>query len=181
MEMDGRYVSMFSYKRKNYALLDESGKVTIRGSGLRSRGMEKYLRDFLSAMIRLLLEGKGGQVYQLCEELHGQLDRHQLDIALLTKTETLSESPENYQLKVKAKKRNRAAAYELALQSGRDFRAGDQISHYVTGSVKKVRAFEQCKFASAYDPAHPDENVPYYQAKLLELLKKFQDFLPERC
>ena len=181
VEMDGRYVSMFSYKRKNYALLDESGKVTIRGSGLRSRGMEKYLRDFLSAMIRLLLEGKGGQVYQLCEELHGQLDRHQLDIALLTKTETLSESPENYQLKVKAKKRNRAAAYELALQSGRDFRAGDQISHYVTGSVKKVRAFEQCKFASAYDPAHPDENVPYYQAKLLELLKKFQDFLPERC
>ena len=68
VEMDGRYVSMFSYKRKNYALLDESGKVIIRGSGLRSRGMEKYLREFLSAMIRLLLEGKGEQVYSFYED-----------------------------------------------------------------------------------------------------------------
>ena len=101
-----------------------------------------------------------------------------MDIALLAKTETLSESPENYQQKIKAKKRNRAAAYELALQSGRDFRAGDQVSYYVTGRDKKVRAFENCKFASAYDPVHPDENVAYYQAKLFDLLKKFQDFLP---
>lgn len=178
VEMDGRYPAMFSYKRKNYALLDESGKVTIRGSGLRSRGMERYLRDFLSAMIRLLLEGKGEQVRPLFEDLCQRLEQHQLDVALLSKTETLSESPSTYQAKTRAKQRNRAAAYELALQSGREFRAGDQISYYITGKDKKVRVFDNCKFASAYDPAHPDENVAYYQAKLFELLKKFQDFLP---
>jgi DNA polymerase, archaea type len=180
VEMDGRYVSMFSYKRKNYALLDESGKVIIRGSGLRSRGMEKYLREFLSTMIRQLLEEKGEQVHPFCEDLCKRLEQHQVDIALLAKTETLSESPESYQAKIKAKQRNRAAAYELALKSGRDFRAGDQISYYITGKDKKVRAFENCKFASAYDPAFPDENVAYYQAKLFDLLKKFQDFLPGR-
>jgi DNA polymerase, archaea type len=180
VELDGRYMSMFSYKKKNYALLDESGNVIIRGSGLRSRGIEKYLREFLSAMIRLLLEGKGEEVYQLYEDFHERLKRHQMDIGLLAKTETLSESPETYQQKIKAKKRNRAAAYELALSSGRDFRAGDQVSYYVTGSEKKVRAFENCKFASAYDRTQPDENVAYYQAKLLDLLKKFQGFLPHK-
>jgi DNA polymerase, archaea type len=178
VEMDGRYASMFSYKKKNYALLGESGKVTIRGSGLRSRGMEKYLREFLSAMIRLLLEGRGEHVYELCGDLSERLERHQVDISLIARTETLTESPDSYQQKIRAKKRNRAAAYELASSSARDFRAGDQVSYYVTGKEKKVRAFENCKFVSAYDAAHPDENVAYYQAKLIDLVKKFQDFLP---
>jgi DNA polymerase, archaea type len=178
VEMDGRYAAMFSYKKKNYALMDASGKVTIRGSGLRSRGMEKYLREFLSTMIRLLLEGEGGRVYQLYDDFGERMKQHQMDIALLAKTETLTESPDNYQQKIRAKKRNRAAAYELASNSAREFRAGDQVSYYVTGKEKKVRAFENCKFASTYDPTHPDENVAYYQAKLLDLLKKFRNFLP---
>ena len=85
VEMDGRYASMFSYKKKNYALLNESGQMIIRGSGLRSRGIEKYLRKFLSAMIRLLLEGKGEQVYQLYEDFNQRLERHQMDIGLAGK------------------------------------------------------------------------------------------------
>ncbi|NTU48231.1 MAG: hypothetical protein HGA84_04405, partial [Syntrophobacteraceae bacterium] len=66
----------------------------------------------------------------------------------------------------------------LALGSGRSYRAGDQISYYVTGTGKTVRVFENCKFVSAYDPTHPDENVAYYQAKVTELMKKFEAFLP---
>jgi hypothetical protein len=60
--MDGLYPAMFSYKMKNYALLDEKGRMLIKGSALRSRGMEKFLRDFLSEMLHLLLEGKGEKV-----------------------------------------------------------------------------------------------------------------------
>jgi DNA polymerase, archaea type len=178
VELDGRYVSMFSYKRKNYALLNESGNMIIKGSGLRSRGMEKYLREFLSAMLKLLLEGRGEQVQSLYNEYLANLQSHALGISMLGKTETLTESPESYRQKVKAKKRNRSATYELALASGRDYRAGDQISYYVTGEGKRVRVFENCRPAADYNPEHPDENVEYYQAKLLDLLKKFSDFLP---
>ena len=35
LEIDGRYPAMFSYKMKNYVLLDERGEMTIRGSGLK--------------------------------------------------------------------------------------------------------------------------------------------------
>ncbi len=178
VEMDGRYTAMFSYKRKNYALLDERGTMVIKGSGLRSRGMERYLRDFLTGMIRLLLEGRGEEVHQLYKEIHHRLERHDMDISKLVKTETLTESPESYQQKVKARKRNRAATYELALASGRAYRAGDQVSYYVTGEGKRVKVFESCRLASAYDGSRPDENVAYYQAKLLDLLKKFLEFLP---
>ncbi|UCG14116.1 MAG: DNA polymerase II [Deltaproteobacteria bacterium] len=178
VEMAGMYRAMFSYKKKNYALLDEQGNVVIRGSALRSRGMEKYLREFLSRMIRLLLEGKGEEVYPLFDLYLGRIERHEMGISWLAKTETLTESLESYQTKVGAKKRTPAATYELALASGRPYRAGDQISYYVTGKKKQLRVYENCKFISDYDPDQPDDNVAYYQNKLNNLLKKFQEFLP---
>jgi len=178
VEMDAQYEAMFSYKSKNYVLLDEAGKMVIKGSALRSRGMEKYLREFLSAMIRLLLEGKGEEVHQLLEEYLVRLEKHEMDISWLGKTETLGESLDTYRQKVQFKKRNPAAPYELALASGREYRAGDQISYYVTGEKKKVRVYESCKLVSNYDASHPDENVAYYQEKLLALLKKFEEFVP---
>ncbi len=178
VEMAGLYPAMFSYKRKNYALLGEKGQILIKGSALRSRGMERYLREFLSTMLRLLLEGKEEEIPALREEFRERIKAHQLDISWLAKTETLSESPETYRQKVAARKRNPSASYELAIASGRTYRAGDQVSYYVTGTRKTVRVYENCKLASDYDPAHPDLNVDYYLNKLEDLFKKFQDFVP---
>ena len=178
VEMAGKYQAMFSYKKKNYALMDDKGNVTIKGSGLRSRGMEKYLREFLSSMIRLLLQGKEEEIYSLFKDYLNRLEQHQMGISWLAKTETLTESLDTYREKVAAKKRNPAATYELALASARPYRAGDQVSYYVTGKAKKVRVYENSKLTSDYDPKHPDENVAYYEEKLHSLLKKFQQFLP---
>ena len=177
--MDGRYRAMFSYKKKNYALLDSKGELMIKGSALRSRGMEKYLREFLSEMIRLLLEERAGEIEGLLKKAMARLEHHQFPISELAKTEALSESPDIYKEKVKQGKRNPAALYELALASGRSYRAGDQLSYYVTGETKKVKVYENSKLASLYDPVSPDENVPYYQDKLFALMEKFKEFLPE--
>ena len=178
VEMAGIYQAMFSYKKKNYALMDDKGNVTVKGSGLRSRGMEKYLREFLSNMIRLLLEGKEQEIHSLFRDYLDRIEEHQLGISWLAKTETLSESLDTYREKVAAKKRNPAATYELAIASGRPYRAGDQVSYYVTGKAKTVRVYENSKLTSDYDPNCADENVAYYQAKLHNLLKKFKKFLP---
>ena len=179
VEMQGLYPAMFSYKRKNYALLDSKGQVVIKGSALRSRGMERYLREFLSGMIRLVLEEKADEIPALKREFEERICSHKLDISWLAKTETLTESPETYKQKVAARKRNPSATYELALASGRNYRAGDQISYYVTGSRRTVRVYENCKLVSDYDPERPDVNVDYYLSKLEELYKKFQDMLPQ--
>ena len=178
VSMDGRYRAMFSYKKKNYALLGEKGDLMIKGSALRSRGMEKYLREFLSDMIRLLLEGRAGEIAALLRKSMEKLKGHRFPITWLAKTEALSESPETYREKVMAGKRNPSALYELALASGRPYRAGDQLSYYVTGETKRVKVYENSKPVSLYDPVSPDENVPYYQDKLIALLEKFREFLP---
>jgi DNA polymerase elongation subunit (family B) len=179
VELDGRYRAIFSYKMKNYALLGYDGRVNVKGSGLKSRGIEKYLREFMQELIKLLLQGEGEMVEKLYLSYLDKIKAHQFPINWLAKTETLSESPAGYQMKVRLGKRNQAAAFEIALKSRHEYRAGDQISYYVAGRGKGVTAYENCRPAAGYDPLCPDENTAYYIDKLTHLKEKFAQFLPQ--
>jgi DNA polymerase elongation subunit (family B) len=177
LEIDGRYAAMFSYKMKNYVLQDAAGKMTIRGSGLRSRGLERFQRRFMEEMFRLLLEDRRDEIPKLHDEYRARLARHEIGIADLMKTETLQDSLDTYRNKIGDNSRNLAAAYELALKAERPYLAGDQISYYVTGRRATASVNALAKMASEYDPNAPDENVEYYQYKLADLFDKFRIFV----
>ncbi len=179
VEYGGRYRAMFSYKIKNYALLDYDGKLRIKGSGLRSRGLEKFQRVFLEEMISLLLADRKGEIPDLFQQYLEQMAQHQWDVKMFMKTEMLQDSLEKYQEKIRSNARNRSAPYELALNAERRYQPGDQISYYVTGDSEKVQAYENCKLAREWDPSHPDENVRHYQRKLRDLYKKFSVFFED--
>ena len=179
VEYGGRYKAMFSYKIKNYALLDYDGKLTIKGSGLRSRGLEKFQRAFLKKMISRLLADQKEEIPHLFQQYMERMVQHQWDIKIFMKTEMLQESLERYREKVHNKARNRSAAYELALRSEKRYQPGDQIFYYVTGDSEKVQAYDHCKLAREWDPIHPDENVRYYQKKLRDLYEKFSEFFED--
>lgn len=179
VEMDGRYRSMLAYKTKNYALLGYDGKITIRGSSLRSRGMESYLRDFLQEAIELLLTSSASGFDQLYEQYVNRLLKKDFDISWVARTETLKESPAGYKAKLQTGKRNPSAAYEIALASDREYRAGDLVSYYIYGSAKGVTAYENCREIVDFNPLKPDINVSYYIEKLRNLKKRFEPFLPE--
>jgi DNA polymerase elongation subunit (family B) len=183
VEFDARYRAMFSYKMKNYALLDDAGRMTIKGAALKSRGLERFQREFMEAMLRLLLEGgRRKDILDRLEEYRGAIEQRRWPIERLMKTETLSDSLEVYRKKIAAGAgkggRNRSAAYELALRSGRPYQPGDQISYYITGDTAKVTAYDACKPAAEWDPDRRDENVEYYVDKLAALYKKFAAFIP---
>src|SRR5216110_3277354 len=173
VEFDERFEAMFSYKAKNYALLTRDGDVIIKGGALKSRGLEKFQRVFLEEMIKLLMEGKPEAIGELRNEFEQKIRNREWSIDMLMKTDTLQDSLDKYRQKIAASARNRAAAYELALASGRNYRPGDQISYYIIGSTRKVPAYENARLASAFDPQNRDENVDYYIATLDELVKKF--------
>jgi DNA polymerase I len=177
LEIDGRYAGMFSYKMKNYVLLDDAGKMTIRGSGLRSRGLERFQRRFMEEMFRLLLHDRRDEVAKLYHEYIARLARHEIGIDDLMKTETLQDSLDTYRSKIGDNSRNLAAAYELALKAKRPYLAGDQISYYVTGRRAASSVSALAKMAAEYDPRNPDENVEYYQFKLADLFEKFRIFV----
>jgi DNA polymerase elongation subunit (family B) len=130
-------------------------------------------------MIKLLMEGRGGEIPQLREDFEKKIRDREWHIDMLMKTDTLQDSLDKYRAKIGAGGRNRAAAYELALASARNYKPGEQISYYVKATPKKVAAYEAAKLASDFDPENRDENVDYYVAKLDELVKKFGDFAPK--
>ncbi len=176
VEFDEQFDAMFSYKAKNYALLTREGEVVIKGGALKSRGLEKFQRNFLEEMIKLLMEGKPEAIPQLRDDFERNIRARAWPIEMLMKTDTLQDSLEKYRAKIAGSARNRAAAYELALSSGRNYKPGDQISYYVKATPKKVAAYEAAKPVADFDPQARDENVDYYVAKLDELMKKFAGF-----
>jgi len=174
IEFDEQFDAMFSYKAKNYALLTKDGDVIIKGGALKSRGLEKFQRVFLEEMIKLIMEGKPEAITDLRNEFEKKIRNREWKIDMLMKTDTLQDSLDKYRAKIAGSARNRAAAYELALASGRNYKPGDQISYYIKATPKKVPAYEAAKPASEFDPENRDENVDYYVAKLDELVKKFR-------
>jgi DNA polymerase elongation subunit (family B) len=178
VEFDEQFEAMFSYKAKNYALLTRDGEVIIKGGALKSRGLEKFQRVFLEEMIKLIMEGKSESIGALREDFEKKIRGREWNIDMLMKTDTLQDSLDKYRAKIAGSARNRAAAYELALASGRNYKPGEQVSYYITGATKKVAAYEAAKLASAFDPQNRDENIEYYVAKLDELVKKFANVAP---
>src|SRR2546423_634594 len=173
VEFDEQFDAMFSYKAKNYALLTRDGDVVIKGGALKSRGLEKFQRVFLEEMIKLLMEGKSEAIGELRNEFEQKIRDQEWNIDMLMKTDTLQDSLDKYRQKIAGSARNRAAAYELALASSRNYRPGEQISYYIKATPKKVAAYQAAQLASEFDPKNRDENIDYYVAKLDDLVKKF--------
>jgi DNA polymerase elongation subunit (family B) len=176
LELDGRYPAMFSYKMKTYALLDGRGRVTLKGSAFRSRGLEPFQRRLIDELVRLLLVGRRADAKAVADRWLGDFAAHRVDVRVFARTETLQESLEVYRERVTAGLRPVSAAYELASASGRALQPGDQISYYVAGRTARVAVSEVAKLASLWDPARPDENVEYYQSKVLETWERFRRF-----
>src|SRR5438034_2524195 len=173
VEFDEQFDAMFSYKAKNYALLTRSGDVIIKGGALKSRGLEKFQRVFLEEMIKLIMQGKPEEIGELRDQFEKRIRNREMPIDMLMKTDTLQDSLDKYRAKIAGSARNRAAAYELALASGRNYKPGDRISYYIKATPKKVAAYEAAKLISEFDPQNRDDNVDYYVSKLDELVKKF--------
>src|SRR5437667_863635 len=131
VEIDEQFDAMLSYKAKNYALLTKDGDVIIRGGALKSRGLEKFQRVFLEEMIKMIMQGKSEAIADLRNDFDRKIRNREWKIEMLMKTDTLQDSLDKYRAKIAGLARNRAAAYELALASGRNYRPGDQISYYI--------------------------------------------------
>jgi DNA polymerase, archaea type len=175
VEIDEQFDAMLSYKAKNYALLTKDGDVIIKGGALKSRGLEKFQRVFLEEMIKMIMQGKPEAITDLRNEFERKIRNREWKIDMLMKTDTLQDSLDKYRAKIAGSTRNRAAAYELAIASSRNYKPGDQISYYIKATPKKVAAYEAAKLATEFDPQNRDENVDYYIGKLEDLVKKFSN------
>ncbi|MEI6055903.1 MAG: DNA polymerase domain-containing protein [Lentisphaerota bacterium] len=176
VELDSIYKKMFCYKSKNYALLSEDGEMSITGAALKSRGVEPFIRAYLKDIIRILLCSDGDELKKVTDDYKYKIETSAFPLSKLSKSETLSESPEGYKAKITQGTTRRSAAYELALKSNRGYKQGDQIAYYVVGNKKKVSVVDNCQLLKDA-PEKRNENTAYYIQKIDELYTKFKPFM----
>ncbi len=174
--MDGRYKRMLSYKMKNYALLDSEDRMKVKGSSLVSRSMERFGRSYVQRCIDCMLRDDINGLHQVYNLLRNDIVEHKWDVRDFARTESLKDSLAGYRREVEMGRRNRSAAYEIAIATERSFKPGDSISYYIIGNDATVRTFENCKPVTEWDPNFPDENTAHYLRRLDELSEKFMEF-----
>ncbi len=176
----GRYKRMLSYKKKNYALLGYDEKVSLKGSSLLSRSIEKFGRIFLQQGVECLLNGRFSDIHTLYIELVHSLRFHEMNVSDFARTDMIRESLEEYEEGVASGRRNRSAVYEAVIQSRRPVRLGEKVTYYFTGKDASITGFRNVKEAHLWDENFPDENTGFYLKRLDELAEKFRVFFTEK-
>lgn len=174
LEFDAVYPAMYCYKAKNYALLNYDNTISVSGAALKSRALENFQRRFIQCVLQAKLTGQPELIDACYNEIKSSIENRTIALADLVKSEVLSDSPESYKRKQNTPGFRRSAPYELALASGRQFRAGDKVEFYVTGSKAKLPVVGNSKLFSDADLSIRDENCAYYTSKLDELYKQFK-------
>lgn len=174
LEYDGRYTAMFCYKAKNYALYD-GRKITLRGSALRSRGTEPYLKRLTDRLIAFLLGASTESPLVLLEEYRRQLLAQAVPVAELARTETLSQNLDAYERFVAGGGKPRRASAEAALPLSPRPRMGDRIVYYITRG--RGSDWQRARALARYDPEQAPYDADYYATKLNDWIERYGGFL----
>lgn len=176
LEYDGTYDAMFCYKAKNYALA-ANGEVTLRGSALRSRGIEPYLKRLSDRLIAHLLGVSADSPAAEIERLRRQIATRELPVADLAKAESLSQNPEAYQQWVVGGGKPRRAAAEVALLMNPRPRMGERVSYYIGAKGKgQTSDWQRARPLAAYDAATAPYDPVYYLQKIDDWLERYGRF-----
>ena len=177
LEHDGRYAAMFCYKAKNYALYDGK-KITLKGSALRSRGIEPYLKKLSDQLIKFLLGATTESPVALIEDYRKRLPIRGVPVAELAKSETLNQNPEAYERLMAEGGKPRRASAEVALQMTPRPRMGERVSYYITAKAKgKTSDWQRARALALYDAAGAPYDPNYYLEKLDDWLERYGPFL----
>lgn len=177
LEYDGTYDAMFCYKAKNYALA-AGGEVTLRGSALRSRGIEPFLKRLGDQLIAYLLGVSTESPVAEIGRLRQAIAAREQPVADLAKAESLSQNPEAYQQWVAGGGKPRRAAAEVALQMNPRPRMGERVSYYIGAKAKgQTSDWQRARPLAAHDPVTAPYDPVYYLGKIDDWLERYGRFL----
>jgi len=177
LEYDGRYTAMFCYKAKNYALFDGT-KLIIRGSALRSRGIEPFLKKLSDQLIRFLVGAESESPVALADDYRRRIAIRSASVAELAKSETLSQNPDAYARFMEQGGKPRRASAEAALQLDPRPRMGERVAYYITARAPgKTNDWQRSRPVSLYDPVAAPYDPTYYLDKLDDWLQRYGPYV----
>lgn len=177
LEYDGRYTAMWCYKAKNYALYD-GRKITIRGSALRSRGIEPFLKALSDQFIHFVLGASTESPLVLLEATKRRLEARELPVTEVAKTEALSQNPDTYEKFIAEGGKPRRASAEAALQLVPRPRMGDRVSYYIRPKAKgQTSDWQRARPVALFDAVQWPYDAGYYLDKLDDWIERYGKFI----
>ena len=159
-EADGTFKRVVYLKAKNYIMVDEDGKRTVKGSSLKSSTLEPVLKEMLKEFISLIIDAADNTKLVEVYTKYIQMVYDIKDITPFAKKMQLSPTTFN-------STRTNETSVVAAIQ-GSEYKSGDKIWVYRTpeGALKLAE-----RFVGDYD------RHTYYE-KIFKTTKRFETILP---
>ena len=171
-----RFKQMFSYRKNNYALLDQNNNVLIKGNNLVSRGMERFLKVFIQRMIECLLTNDLKRMHHAYATAYTQVTQHKWTPEDFCRTDIVRMDTETYQKELLSGQITASPAMEAAVSSSLFVKANSKVSYYFIGTDAGITLARNSRLVDEWNTQQPDENTAYYLSRLHEVVGKFREF-----
>lgn len=159
IECDINYYKFFcNILPKNYIKVTANNEMKMSGVSFRSRGIEKFGKDFIRESIWDILNKRFWRIRKRYLKLRKRIMDKTLTLEELLQHRTISKSVETYQLD----KKKSDKVYEALIRRNKNVPVGDKISFYVAKE-------EDIQIYRLKDEYNKDYDVPY----MLERLEAF--------
>jgi hypothetical protein len=138
LDTDGTWPSCINLARKNYAVMESSGKIKLTGNTIKSKKLPLYIEDFLDKGVKLLLEGKGQNFIEWYYEYLTRIFNKDIPLLKIAQRAKVKLSLDDYRKRCTQKTKggslmSRMAHMELSIHHGLNIQLGDVIYYVNNG------------------------------------------------
>lgn len=182
LDTDGTWPSCINLARKNYAVMEASGKIKLTGNTIKSKKLPLYIEDFLDKGVKMLLEGKGQEFIEWYYEYLTKIYSQDIPLMKIAQRAKVKLSVDDYKKRCTQKTKggslmSRMAHMELAIKENLKVSLGDVISYVNNGErashgdVQKVNKPKKGWSEKQIELYFSSYNETHYKEKEKFLLK----------
>jgi DNA polymerase elongation subunit (family B) len=138
LDTDGTWPSCINLARKNYAVMEASGKIKLTGNTIKSKKLPLYIEDFLDKGVKMLLEGKGQDFIEWYYEYLTKIYTKDIPLMKIAQRARVKLSIDDYKKRCTQKTKagslmSRMSHLELAIKHNLNVQLGDVIMYVNNG------------------------------------------------
>jgi DNA polymerase elongation subunit (family B) len=166
--LDGVWPSTINLSRKNYALLEYDGNISLTGNSIKSKKLPLYIEEFLNKGIKMLLEGKGYDFVKYYHEYAEKIYNKEIPLAKIATKSRVKKGISDYKnrgVDKNGRQLPKQAHMELAVLNNLNINLGDTIYYVNNGKTKSHGDAQEDKNGNMYASLVPMdiiENQPDY-------------------
>jgi DNA polymerase elongation subunit (family B) len=162
--LDGVWPSTINLARKNYALLEDDGSISLTGNTIKSKKLPVYIEEFLDKGIVMLLNDKGYEFVEFYYNYITKIYEKKIPLSKIATKARVKKSIQQYKNRGVNKNNQtlpKQAHMELAIKNNLHVNLGDTI-YYVNNGTKKthgdIQTIRKCKLTAAQVRLYEENN-----------------------